>query len=208
MSQTRFCVVTPKGWQHPDWGYVYGRESAISYCNGAEGRPLIAFMEQLSGHYIEDERNIRTHQFLLSDATHLAFIDSDICWHVDNLLALLETGKDVISATHRQKDGSGSIAGLGVLGQDGKLVRCKAVAGGFLLLTRRAVKLACAHRDVQRYSVEGVGLVETVWNEISRPGELVYARDDFAFSMRASEMGLDLWRHTEVVVGHAGRAVY
>lgn len=210
--RTSIWVVTPKGWQPPDWGWVHGAISAAAFCNGQEDRPRLAFAEPLPGKYIQDERNIRTHQFLLSEATHLGFVDSDICWHVDHLLELLATGKDAVGATHRHKDGSGQI--VGVTDTDAReaqtLIPAEHLAAGFMLLSRRAVKLACAHEDVPRYDVPGIGFVDGIWNTIHRPDAQppIYLRDDYAFCLRAREMGVELWRHTGVVVGHAGRAVY
>lgn len=208
MKTPMVYLATPKA-RPPDWGYVSGCISAAQYCTGTDGRPGIVFAGPLRGQYIEDERNLYTRDFLLSPATHLLFVDSDICWHVEQVMALLQAGKDVVCCTHHLKQEGSIIAGVGDVdaGPDG-LARCDRVPGGFLLVSRNAILRASTHPDTFRYHVPEVGIVDAVWGTIHRPEQGIYVHDDYAFSLRCLEVGIELWRHTGIVAGHAGRAVY
>lgn len=202
-----FFVVTPKT-ERPAWGHVNGRIDLLSRCLSWPDGPLVHFSPQLRGYYIADERNVHTHAFLQAGASHLVFIDSDIVFTADDIFALHAADKDVICASHHLKDDSGRIAGCSDEEEQGEFARCEFAPGGLLMVTRRAMLKACAHRDTFMTRVPSGQLVDNVWGPIHREDEKIYVQDDYAFSLRCREEGIGLWRHTKVWVGHVGEKVY
>jgi hypothetical protein len=199
-----FAVSSGKG--GPVWPFVFGCLDATHRFEGRGGCPGIMPFVQ-TGLYVPENRDILTARFLASGCRHLLMIDTDIGFTADDVQALLDCGREVVSGTYHYQDGSDVVVGTGTGEMDGQLERCMVVPAGFLLVTRAAVLTLMATMPEDIYAVPGVGVVPAVWTERYKPGA-PFVRDDAAFSKHCVDAGITLWRHTGVVLSHHGSAVY
>jgi len=199
-----FAVSSGKG--GPVWPFVFGCLDATHRFCGRGGVPgLMPFVQ--TGLYVPENRDILTARFVASGCRHMLMVDTDIGFSADNVQSLIDCDRDVVSGTYRYQDGSGVPVGTGTGELDGKLERCTVVPAGFLLVTRAAVLRLMAAMPEDIYVQPGVGVVPALWMGRYQPGG-PYRRDDGAFSNHCIEAGIELWRHTEVIVSHHGSAVY
>lgn len=85
-------------------------------CSGPYAQSMLELERHLAGRcqlqtsfmfnesLITRARNALAHGFLKSDCTHLFFIDSDIRFHAEDVLPMVEAGKDVICGIYPRKE--------------------------------------------------------------------------------------------------------
>jgi hypothetical protein len=200
-----FATVCGNGGK-PEWDFLLGCIDATHRFPGMSGspglEPIVTF-----GLYVEENRDIATAKFLASGCRHLLMVDTDIGFRADDIQALLDCGKDVVSGTYHFKDGSGVAVGTSTGEEEGSLERCDMVPAGFLLVTRAAVLRLMAAMPEDIYMVPHIGLVPAIWTGRYQVGVACY-HDDAQFSKHCCDAGIELWRHTGVILRHHGAAVF
>lgn len=84
-------------------------------------------------------RDILTANFLVSDATHLLFIDADIGWRAGDVLRLLRADRPIIGAVYRRKRESLEWT-VGKTGADmGDYVEADRIGTGMMMIRRDAL---------------------------------------------------------------------
>jgi hypothetical protein len=190
----------------PEWDFLFGCIDAALRFPGLSGTDGLA-PNPVFGLYVEENRDIATAKFLASGCRHLLMVDTDTGFRADDIQALLDCGKDVVSGTYHYKDGSGVAVGTGTGEKDGDLERCEVVPAGFLLITRQTMLRLMAAMPEDVYMVQDIGLVPAIWTGRYKPG-VACQRDDAAFSKHCCDAGIELWRHTGVILRHHGAAAY
>jgi hypothetical protein len=123
-------------------------------------------------------------QFLRGDHTHLLIVDGDIAFAADDVLRLLDAGKDVIG-------------GAPAPGGEG-LHAVASVSPGLLLVSRRAARtiadgypaLQATLRDIRGASPDPAPMV---FDGIVEPGTGRYLADLDAFCRRWRDLGEEVW---------------
>jgi len=200
-----FATVCGNGGK-PEWDFLFGCVDATHRFPGLSGTEGLV-PNPTFGLYVEENRDIATAKFIASGCRHLLMVDTDIGFRADDIQALLDCGKDVVSGTYHFKDGSGVAVGSTNGDSDGPLQRCDVVPAGFLLVTRRTMLKLMAEMPEDVYMVQGVGLVPAIWTGRYQAG-VACQRDDAAFSKHCCDAGIELWRHTGVILRHHGAAAY
>lgn len=85
-------------------------------------------------------RNKLVKWFMDTQAEALVFIDSDISWPGGTLTALAKRPQDVVGGTYRAKEEAMRFHVRGEAKPDGDLLRVEGLPGGFLKISRRAIK--------------------------------------------------------------------
>lgn len=141
-------------------------------------------------------------------ATHLLWIDADITFRASDVDALLMADKDIIGGIYARKTcparATGDIRSSAEPTAEG-LVQAVSLPTGFLLLKRSAVE-AIASASLTFVSEEpdsaGERVADSFRTMIDDAGNYLY--DDEAYSARARELGIELWAHLGVNLGHVG----
>lgn len=100
-AQTRLMIATPcyGGLVHE--GYLRGVSSVVAELSGA-GLP-INIATVINESLITRARNELVKHFLMSDCTHLFFIDADICFSAHDVFRLISHDKDIVVASYPLK---------------------------------------------------------------------------------------------------------
>lgn len=157
--------------------------------------------------------------FLRSQHTHLFLVDSDMGWSYHDVVRLLLTKKDFVGAAGRKKTAKMEFA-ANLEGEEGKftsivqddmgLVKYREVGAAFVLISRDcAQRIWDAHPELEFDSDGGV-LERAVFDPLII-GEAPKRRrlsEDFAFCHRWRAIGGEIWLMPDIVLQHAGRAVW
>lgn len=160
--------------------------------------------------YISHARAEMLRQALDADAEAIVFIDHDLEWRPQDLLALIQAEGDVVSGLYRFKKTEEEYMGVLVTHADGRpqvradgCIRAEKVPAGFLKVTRDAVRrfmraypaLLYGHPD--KYSVDlfNHGAIDGVW-----------FGEDYAFSRRWREAGGEIWVVPDLDLTHHSSA--
>lgn len=173
-----------------------------------------------SGSLLVAERNRLVEAFWKTDCTHLLFIDSDLGFPAEAVLAMLKTKKDFVAGVYPARDPLNptninflyrpkleSDSDVGLIVQDGHLLGAEYIPAGFMLISRKAIKkmrdyypeLYYEPKDPTKKSEAAFLLFNTeVWQ-----GE--FWGEDFVFCRRARDAGIDIWVDPLIEFDHAGR---
>ena len=165
-------------------------------------------------------RAILVAKFLLSDASHLLFIDADMSWQPESVVRLLEADKDFVCGTYRTKIDEVRWAfgvfrdeqGRTPCEQNGELVQIAACGMGFAMI-RRAVfeRLIAAHPE-RRFGRTRVLAPEEerfcydLFPLAAQGG--VYVGEDYGFCRLWRELGGEIWLNNTIQLGHHGPTCY
>ena len=185
----------------PVWSHLC--ESTESSLYSLHGHPYVIGRMKVSGSLVYEARNEIVAQALdkFPDMTHLLFVDSDMTFGIDHMLALVEAGKDIIGgvACNRQypwrpcylnKEDDDKypelINELKKPFDEQKPYKVKSVGMGFTLISRKALE--------KNSNVDGV------------PSLWFYPQDgkgeDYSFCELAKKNGFDIWIHPSCQLGH------
>lgn len=182
---------------------------------------------------VERARNVLTKNFLESDCTHLLFVDSDIAFLPRDVQRIISHDEDVVGGIYPLKtmDREVKWCGNGVCdtataattatdsgikpGQvrpDG-LQEVGCIGTGFMCIARRAFERVLEvdgekiryHQDWPPYREEFAFWRQTV-REVN--GRKRFLTEDWNFCYRYRELGGKIFADTQVVLRHAGRAVW
>lgn len=161
-------------------------------------------------------------------ASHLFFVDSDICWRPEDFLKVLTSGKDVCCGAYAKKsidwekvvsgDASEPAEARGLdynlnqpIQHEGGLVRVSEAATGFMCIKRSVLEaldkslpeLHC----VNDITGTGVASYTAVFHCSICPTSRRYLSEDYAFSRRVAAAGFSVWVDPSVPLTHVGTAL-
>jgi hypothetical protein len=168
--------------------------------------------------YIVLARNAAAADFLLSDCTHLLFIDADIMFNSAHVRTLVARDEDIVGGLYAKK-AEGEIKwvcnALPTRPEPDHrgLLPVKHIGTGFLL-----IKKIVFERMIEEFG-DKIGYLE---DEIDRPlwdffdmprvaddkGAVRKLSEDWHFCNRARELGFTVYADTTVILRHVGTAVY
>lgn len=199
---------------------AYGGQVTTGYCGS-----LVQTTKMLREHNIPFElilldneslitraRNKIASRFLMSDSTHLLFIDADIAWTPDQLLSLLNNSADnrIIGGSYPVKSYPIRLS-LNVadssreINPEDPLVEMKHLPTGFMLIP------VIILRNLQKRVKSFRGTCPLTQREILMydffpcgPHEDHYESEDWAFSRMVRESGFGLYLDTKCILPHTG----
>lgn len=193
-KQNSYFLATPIHDGRVHHAYMTG---AVQMSLAAPGQFIVS---KLRGSYLPASRDLLTHNFLRSNASHMLCVDPDIGWDPSHVQALAQANKDFIAGIYALKQPDRAPSVHASAGRDGDLIEVTQAGPGFLLLTRSCVeRLVAAHPELIYASPSGP--VCAIWSPHfeGKP----YA-DDASFCARFRALGGKLWAHTRVVLKRYG----
>lgn len=179
-----------------------------AYMTGAVQMSLAAedrfIVNKYTGSYMPANRDVLTHNFLRSGATHLLFVDPDIGWGPEHVETLTLAKKDFITGIYAKKQPDRAIAQVLLEQREGELIEALYTAPGFLLLSRGCVeRLVGAHPELV-YDT-GSDRVCSLWSPTfdGKP----YS-EDMSFCARWRALGGRIWADPRVVLKRYGDSVF
>lgn len=142
-------------------------------------------------------RNQGVARFLKTSFTHLLFIDDDMVFTGEDILALVNANKPIIGAMvpQRSEHPRAFTANPKVNAKtDGHCIEVAEVGGGFMLIERSTLETICSAFN-------------------GRPFESFYDKgqdwsEDYGFCRHARKLDFEVWVHTGPSIGHVGEKVY
>lgn len=171
------------------------------------------FTELSGDSYVWRARNLLTERFLLSDCTHLIFIDSDQGWSLESLMRLLKADVDVVGGAYPSKNNWEHYSvvvytdekGIPEVNSEG-LIRAQKVPTGFMKIKREVFDKLRKHYKENWYW-EGGG-TQTMRRMHNYFGHLtldhVAYGEDISFCKRWEAIGGELWVEPRCDISHVG----
>jgi FkbM family methyltransferase len=180
---------------------------------------------------VERARNVLTANFLASDCTHLLFIDSDIAFSPRDVQRIISHDEDVVGGIYplktmdRDVKWCGNARGMATappgapldaapdqVRPDG-LQEVGCIGTGFMCIARRAFeRMIEADGQKIRYHQDWPPHREefAFWRQTIRGvnGRKRFLTEDWNFCYRYRELGGKIFADTQVILRHAGRAVW
>ena len=161
---------------------------------------------------ISRARNAMTQGFLRANADVLVMIDSDIVFEPDAIAKLLAHDKLAIGANCRHKSSTKRWASQAE-SDDEPLTKARYLGTGFMLVRKEALAAVIAHKaanptfDLDWYVDQDEPQVWGFFVPIVSSAR-TYLSEDYAFTLRLQQAGVDVWIDNTVRPGHIGRAIY
>lgn len=185
---------------------------------------------------VERARNILAARFLVSDATHLLFIDADIGFRPDSVLRLLDADKDVATAVYPKKafdwgkvahkleegdkepvyqmglDFNINIASAREAVEDGFL-RVLDSATGFMLIKRGVLERMVAHYKDELHCVNDI-MGQNIKEYVALFACMIdattrrFLSEDYSFCRRYQALGGVIWADLASPLAHVGTNVF
>jgi hypothetical protein len=161
---------------------------------------------------VDRGRNRAAATFLESDFTHLLFVDADIDFKPEAIVALLATGKEFVVGGYRKKDDRDDycIAFLEAdYLEDCAETGCLKIARagtGFMLIARRVFEAMREAMPEIAYQDHYFGRPpRDMWEFFSEEvRDRRHWSEDYVFCNRWRALGGDIWLHPEIKLGHWG----
>lgn len=194
---------------------VYDRPDASYVFSIARSREALSAAGIQSAYYllqgnchVDDARNAVVRDFIDSDCTDLVFLDADVSWEPDTLVALCKIDRDLVGGIYpyRRESDEETMPVRHISGgpneEDG-LLEVEGLPTGFMKIKRGVIELMA--RTAKHYVKDD-----------GNPHPVLFERDffgigrrggDIRFCMVWREMGGKLWAAPELRLGHAGGVV-
>jgi len=184
---------------------------------------------------VERARNVLTANFLATDCTHLLFVDSDIAFLPRDVQRIISHDEDVVGGIYPLKTMDREVKWCGnghcvassaataapamngsstsnAVREDG-LQEVGCIGTGFMCIARRALeRIIEVDGDKIRYSQDWPPYREefAFWRQTIRNvnGKKRFLTEDWNFCYRYRELGGKIFADTQVILRHAGRAVW
>lgn len=161
--------------------------------------------------HVDDARNTVVQQFLATDCTDLVFLDADVSWDPEQLVALCEFDRDVVGGVYPyRREGMHNAMPVRTLLSDAVspgdgLVEVEALPAGFLRIRRRVLEQLAGDAlkfwgQQDKRSPIPIIFERTFENDIRWGGDLNFCR-----KWRA--LGGKVFAAAEMRLGHAGRQI-
>lgn len=174
------------------------------------GLPHAVQVEARTGSFLPMQRDDLTLQFLESSASHMLCVDSDVGFRFKDVQALFAADKDFVAGCYpkKQPDRALPVRLTDPFNQEGSLIECEFVPGGFSLIKREAVeRMVGAYRKWTYRSTSGTFPV-ALWLPTFELGSQGYDGEDVAFCRRWRALGGKIWLHSTVWLEHYGELKY
>lgn len=201
-----FCTPT-RAQPHPAW--VAAMEASEPAFRDAGYDTKIAL--EAGNPYISGARATLLRKAMDAHADVVVFLDDDVCWRPEDLLALVEAPADVCAGTYRFKKADEEYMGEWRRDEHGKpvgqqigdlvMLRADRVPAGFLKVTKEAVDAFMRAYPELCYGPRYAPAVD-LFNHGAHEG--VWFGEDYAFSRRWVDAGHDLWLLPELRIDHHG----
>jgi hypothetical protein len=148
---------------------------------------------------------------LESDCTHLLFIDGDIEFKPQAIMALLSCGKEIAVGAYRKKNERNEFAISFLPDADTIMHQCE--RSGAVKIARAGTGFMLIHREVFEKLAEAMPGI--AYQDNSRPMHAFFEHiirdglrwsEDYTFCERWRAIGGDIWLHPGVELGHWGPA--
>ncbi len=169
-----------------------------------------ASVYEIGNPYISAARMSMLRKFIESNADVIVFIDHDLSWRPEDMLALLEAEGEVVAGTYRFKREPEEYMGALLPGIDktpqvrsdgAVLAHC--IPAGFLRITRAGINRFMYHHPELQYLENGTLCVD-LFNHGVHKG--VWYGEDYAFSRNWNEFGGQIWILPKLEINHHTRA--
>lgn len=172
------------------------------------------FIELSGDSYVWRARNLLTERFLLSDCTHLIFIDADEGWSLESLMRLLKADVDVVGGLYPTKNNwehySGTVYtdenGIPEVDKETGLIRAQKVPTGFMKIKREVfdrIRKGMPHNWYWEGS--GSDSVRRMYNYFGHLTiDHVAYGEDISFCKRWESVGGELWVEPRCHISHVG----
>ncbi len=172
------------------------------------------FIELSGDSYVWRARNLLVERFLLSDCTHLIFIDSDQGWSLESIMRLLKADKEVVGGVYPTKNNWEHYActvftdekGIPEVEKESGLIRAQKVPTGFMKIKREVFdKLRKAYPQNWYWENAGMPNVRRVYNYFGHlTVDHVALGEDISFCNRWLTIGGELWVEPRCTISHVG----
>jgi len=160
-------------------------------------------------------RNILTADFLLTDCTHLLFIDTDLIFETDHIARLLKHNLAIVGGFYPKKQ-EGKLEWVcnaypGGPGVDRRGLQQLCYIGAGFLMVRRDVFLKMIKRfgDEIEYRSDQSGRQEwDFWKVGVHQPSRRYLSEDWFFCQNALDLGYKVYGDSRVILKHVGTAIY
>jgi predicted O-methyltransferase YrrM len=168
----------------------------------------------LSGNcHVDDARNRLVQEFLLTDCTDLVFIDADVSWDPESLIALVSYDCDIVGGIYPyRREGTASSFNMPILMIPGEikpndqgLIQVAGLPTGFMRIRRRVLETLA--RNAQHYHNDGDRrsmiplLFERTYKDGTRWG------GDLSFCHKWIADGGKVWAAPDLYLGHATKTI-
>ena len=192
----------------PRQAYLEAVEAAAPALDAAGIEHSIVF--RIASPYISHARADMLRQAMSTDADAVVFIDHDLSWRPEDLIKLIRTEGEVVAGTYRFKRAEGEYMGTWICDGEGRplvrpsdgAIRADCVPGGFLKVTRKAVRTF-----MRAYPELIYGDAECPSIDLFNHGawEGVWWGEDYAFSRRWRACGGEIWMVPDMNLTHHGK---
>lgn len=208
--------------------------SSLVMLRSALGRHGVASMVQLTGNesLVQRARNLMTAQFLESRCTHMLWIDADLAFEAESVLAMLRFDKDVTAAIYSKKSINWERAyntsltepvaqrgldyNINMVGdvqlEDGRFCQVLDAATGFMLIKRSVVERMCEAYTCLRCvnDIPGSDIKEytALYDCLIDPESRRYLSEDYAFCRRWQLLGGKIYACLRSPMSHIGSFMY
>ena len=163
--------------------------------------------------YISMARNNLVRKFMMSDCTHMVFIDADVGFAPGAFHDLIISKEDVIGGAYPKKQETEEYAVRLKKGDDGGVifnngvVMAEGLATGFMKISRVAIEQMQAAYPELMYN-DGISNQETYnfFGEFMIDGRMFY--DDFGFCFLWEKTGGSMWALPNITFTHSGSKDY
>lgn len=161
--------------------------------------------------YISGARATCLRKAMKWGADVFVFIDDDVSWQPEDLIALIEAPGDVVGGTYRFKvDGDPKYMGRCCLGSNNlplvregdEAIQAICLPAGFLKVTRAGIERFMAAFPELTINADGEGDSPDLFNHGAHKG--VWFGEDYAFCRRWGELGGDIWLLPKLQLDHNG----
>jgi hypothetical protein len=169
---------------------------------------------------ISRARNTLTAGFLVSECTHLLFIDSDLAFSGEHIARILSHDEDVVGGFYpkkKQSEVSEWVCNAQIPPQpvdERGLIPVRYMGTGFLMVKRRVIeKMLEVHGDELVFEVDDVPgkFGFDLWRRgvyKYKDGHRRYLTEDWLFCQTALDLGFNVYGDHKVILKHSGNAVY
>ncbi len=172
------------------------------------------FIELSGDSYVWRARNLLAERFLLSDCTHLIFIDADEGWSLESLMRLLKADVDVVGGLYPTKNAwehfSGTVYtdanGIPEVDKETGLIRAQKVPTGFMKIKREVFdRIRKGLPENWYWEGSGSDSVRRIYNYFGHLTiDHVAFGEDISFCKRWEAVGGELWVEPRCTISHVG----
>jgi glycosyltransferase involved in cell wall biosynthesis len=150
-------------------------------------------------------RNVMLQDFMDGDADAILFIDADLSWPAEAALRLVRSPHDVIGGAYPAKQDDTFFLAK-VKPSATRLMEADGLPGGFLKITRKAVKQMQDRFTDLRCTYKGGREMFTLFDNGIFDGE--YLGEDYAFTRRWQQCGSKAFVDPDIQFEHYGRKAW